>query len=353
MKKKVIGIIAAIVVMMGLGLVVYNQIIPNEYVPADDEIALHLQLDTEEDVGLLVYDYRADSNEYSGGISNADGSLIKHDSDNIVVLNKEDLNNIADTFELSMQFRIITEYVAPNYENVYPDIMLCEDDSVRLLRSLNPDAEDGVQGEEFGEEWTLSDRGAAAAAFLNNGFWKTWTDINGTACGGINLYDQLCEEGVRQFMEMNDHPFVVCNDEYDAANAVLSLSPGLYLFYVPVLYDIPSESDAENADTLPDADTCSEEEIIESEAFKTVYEHAIAGGMSKDDAYTEAYAAALQEISPFAIRIGFVNPDTGSDDETEFDVNSIFEALNLFRNDFREDNHWKEMPKILYIESDK
>jgi hypothetical protein len=226
-------------------------------------------------------------------------------------------------------------------------IKLCEDDSVRLLRSLNPDAEDGVQGEEFGEEWTLADRGAAAAAFLNNGFWKTWTDINGTACGGINLYDQLCEEGVRQFMEMNDHPFVVCNDEYDAANAVLSLSPGLYLFYVPVLYDIPSESDAE------DADTCSEEEIIESEAFKTVYEHAVAGGMSKDDAYTEAYVAALQEISPFAVRVGFVNPDTGSDDETEFDVNSIFEALNLFRNDFREDNHWKEMPKILYIESVK
>ena len=121
MKKKVIGIIAAIVVVMGLGLVVYNQMIPNEYVPADDEIALHLQLDTEEDVGLLVYDYRADSHEYSGGISNADGSLIKHASDNIVVLNKEDLNNIADTFELSMQFRIITEYVAPNYENVYPD----------------------------------------------------------------------------------------------------------------------------------------------------------------------------------------------------------------------------------------
>ena len=121
MKKKVIGIVAAIVVVLGLSLVVYNQIIPNEYVPADDEIALHLQLDTEEDVGLLVYDYRADSHEYSGGISNADGSLIKHDSDNILVLNKEDLNNIADTFELSMQFRIITEYVAPNYENAYPD----------------------------------------------------------------------------------------------------------------------------------------------------------------------------------------------------------------------------------------
>lgn len=121
MKKKIIGIIAAMVVVLGLGLVVYNQIIPKEYVPADDEIALHLQLDTEEDVGLLVYDYRADSHEYSGGMSNADGSLIKHDSDVIVVWNKEELNSLSDTFELSMQLRIITEYVAPNYENVYLD----------------------------------------------------------------------------------------------------------------------------------------------------------------------------------------------------------------------------------------
>ena len=121
MKKKIIGIIVAIVIVLGLSLVVYNQIIPDEYVPTDDEIALHLKLDTEEDVGLLVYDYRAGGHEYSGGISNADGSLIQHDSDNIVVWNREELNLSSDPFELSMQFRIITEYVAPNYENVYPD----------------------------------------------------------------------------------------------------------------------------------------------------------------------------------------------------------------------------------------
>ena len=119
--KKIIGIAAAAVIVLGLSLVIYNQIIPDEYVLADDEIALHLQLDTEEDIGLLVYDYRAGSHEYSGGISNADGSLIQHDSDNIVVWNREELNLSSDTFELSMQFRIITEYVAPNYENVYPD----------------------------------------------------------------------------------------------------------------------------------------------------------------------------------------------------------------------------------------
>ena len=119
--KKIIGMAAAAVIVLGLSLVIYNQIIPDEYVLADDEIALHLKLDTEEDVGLLVYDYRAGGHEYSGGISNADGSLIQHDSDNIVVWNREELNNLPDTFELSMQFRIITEYVAPNYENVYPD----------------------------------------------------------------------------------------------------------------------------------------------------------------------------------------------------------------------------------------
>ena len=119
--KKIFGIAAAAVIVLGLSLVIYNQIIPDEYVLADDEIALHLKLDTEEDVGLLVYDYRAGSHEYSGGISNADGSLIQHDSDNIVVWNREELNLSSDPFELTMQLRIITEYVAPNYENVYPD----------------------------------------------------------------------------------------------------------------------------------------------------------------------------------------------------------------------------------------
>ena len=119
--KKIIGIAAAIVIVLGLSLVIYNQTIPDEYVPAADEIALHLKLDTEEDVGLLVYDYRAGSHAYSGGISNADGSLIQHGSDNTVVWNQEELNLSSAPFELSMQFRIITEYVAPNYENIYPD----------------------------------------------------------------------------------------------------------------------------------------------------------------------------------------------------------------------------------------
>lgn len=40
--KKIIGMAAAAVIVLGLSLVIYNQIIPDEYVLADDEIALHL-----------------------------------------------------------------------------------------------------------------------------------------------------------------------------------------------------------------------------------------------------------------------------------------------------------------------
>ena len=157
MKKKILGIIVGIVSVLGLSLILYNQTIPNDYVPAADEIALHIQLETQEDVGLLVYDYCADNREYSGGISNADGSLIKHDSDNIVVWNKEELNNLSDTFELSMQFRIITEYVTPNYENIYPD------DITKFMEPISWEA-------HFGESYFITitgDRTNGYKAVLN------------------------------------------------------------------------------------------------------------------------------------------------------------------------------------------
>lgn len=120
-------------------------------------------------------------------------------------------------------------------------IQLHSDSSVRLLRTLNPDAVDGVQGEEYGPEWTISDRKTAASAFLED-FWKCWSDISGEVCGGISLYDNLSEEGIGRFIEMYEHPVVVCNDKFDAAHAILSLAPGVYIFYVPAVYDIHAES---------------------------------------------------------------------------------------------------------------
>lgn len=143
MKKRKFGIAIAIVAILGIGIVLYNQIIPNEYIPTDDEIALHIELDIEEDIGLLVFDYIADGREYSGGISNADRSLIKHNSDVLQVWNRQELNSSADTVELSIQFRIIMEYVGPNFENIYSeDITEYIDTPV----SLNAD---------FGEEYFI------------------------------------------------------------------------------------------------------------------------------------------------------------------------------------------------------
>lgn len=143
MKKRKFGIAIAIVAILGIGIVLYNQTIPNEYIPTDDEIALHIKLDIEEDIGLLVFDYIADGREYSGGISNADRSLIKHNSDVLQVWNRQELNSSADTVELSIQFRIIMEYVEPNFENIYSeDITEYIDTPV----SLNAD---------FGEEYFI------------------------------------------------------------------------------------------------------------------------------------------------------------------------------------------------------
>ena len=39
--------------------------------------------------------------------------MVQHGSDNMVVWNREELDHPSDPFELSMQFRIITEYAAP------------------------------------------------------------------------------------------------------------------------------------------------------------------------------------------------------------------------------------------------
>lgn len=121
MNKKRIWTVIAAAAVLGLGFLLFKQILPARYVPADDEIALHIQLNTKEDIGLLVYDYRADDAEMSGGISNANKSRIKHGSDIIQVWSRQELHSSSDTVALWFQFRVITEYVDPNYENMYPE----------------------------------------------------------------------------------------------------------------------------------------------------------------------------------------------------------------------------------------
>lgn len=61
-----------------------------------------IQVNTKEDVGLLVFDYCVDDAQFSGGMSNADKSLISHTSDNVQVWTKKDLGSTSNMVELSI-----------------------------------------------------------------------------------------------------------------------------------------------------------------------------------------------------------------------------------------------------------
>lgn len=62
---------------------------------------------------------------------------------------------------------------------------------------------------------------------------------------------------------------------------------------------------------------------------------------------------ALEKKTREVVRIGFINPDTGNADETEFDTSDTDEALRLFREDFCDDNGWCKCPEITYVEKGK
>ena len=135
MNKKAIVIIAifssaVITVCTVFGaFALYKRLFPGDYAVGDDEIALYITLDTKEDIGLIVFDYTANGRVYGGGVSNADRSMIKRDDVIINVWDKEQLECDGETVDLTFKFRIITEYIDPNYENVYP---------VELTRYIDP-----------------------------------------------------------------------------------------------------------------------------------------------------------------------------------------------------------------------
>lgn len=59
--------------------------------------------------------------------------------------------------------------------------------------------------------------------------------------------------------------------------------------------------------------------------------------------------AEALESTRYSFDIGFINPDTGKEDETEFDADDEQEARELFEIDFCNDNGWEDAPEILYV----
>lgn len=103
---------------------------------AEDEIKLTIQLDLKEDIGLLILDNNLNGVETSGGISNADKTTLKHDEVLDWTLSKQEYENPAETVNLSVRFRVITEYCDPNYENDYPEEYTILTDAISFTASF-------------------------------------------------------------------------------------------------------------------------------------------------------------------------------------------------------------------------
>lgn len=87
----------------------------------DDEIMLKIKLDLKEDIGLLILDCNLDGIETSGGVSNANKSLLKHNETLYWSFYRQEYENVSENADLTIRFRVITDYCDPNYDNNYPE----------------------------------------------------------------------------------------------------------------------------------------------------------------------------------------------------------------------------------------
>ena len=86
-----------------------------------DELMLKIDLDTDEEIGLLIIDWNLGSESGSGGISNADKSMLTPGEPLYFSLGNSQFMNIEEPFNLTLSFTISTEYFDPNFDNDYPE----------------------------------------------------------------------------------------------------------------------------------------------------------------------------------------------------------------------------------------
>lgn len=115
--KKIIFLIILLSIILCLIINKNNKV--DETKTSDDEISLQINLDVPKDFGLLLIEYETKDASGSGGVSNANKSLIKHNDNLTYSLSKQDFNNASDITDLTLTFKIVTEYVEPNYEDNY------------------------------------------------------------------------------------------------------------------------------------------------------------------------------------------------------------------------------------------
>ena len=111
MKHKTIKIFIIIIILLILSFLLIKYLKNNKYNTPLEEITLEIKLDLKEDIGLII----------SGGISNANKTLISYNDTLTYTLNKQEFNNLSNIENLIINFKIITKYIDPNYENIYPE----------------------------------------------------------------------------------------------------------------------------------------------------------------------------------------------------------------------------------------
>lgn len=121
MKHKTIKTFIIIIILLILSFLLIKYLKNNKYNTPLEEITLEIKLDLKEDIGLIIIDYEVDDISGSGGISNANKTLISHNDTLTYTLNKQEFNNLSNIENLIINLKIITKYIEPNYENIYPE----------------------------------------------------------------------------------------------------------------------------------------------------------------------------------------------------------------------------------------
>lgn len=143
MKKSMkieLTIIAIIVLTFGFLFLSINN--KRDIEVANDEISLRIQLDTREDIGLIIIDYSTDDESGIIGIGNADKSMLKHNDLVIENFTKENFENPSDIKKLTLQFKVITDCTEPNMDFDYPK------EYTKILDPISLEA-------EFGESYNI------------------------------------------------------------------------------------------------------------------------------------------------------------------------------------------------------
>ena len=133
-KKLLIIALAAAAALLAIFVAVSN--LHREPEVSGDEVMLRIELDLKEDVGLFIIDSDIDGKEESGGVSNADRTKLKKDEVLYWSIDRVHYTDVPEPFPLTLRFRIVTEYIDPNYENIYPEEYVMEMDEISFTASF-------------------------------------------------------------------------------------------------------------------------------------------------------------------------------------------------------------------------